>query len=307
MPPMTRSEMIEAGSAALRKVMSNPLKRRGSEDESGGGGEPQHPHPAMAEDSINSIIEYEIIPRLLLAHSSDNNARATDRKSEIAVSEANRFATLPLELEAAGLLEEVDKFLAEGVSTDAIYIDLLALAARRLGEMWVADECDFVDVTMGLWRLQEVMRDIAARTPRITTALASPRSILVAAMPGDQHTFGAQMVEEVFNKAGWQSELHSQSERRELLDRLAKQSFDAVALTISRDCPSAVISSLIKSMRGISVNPHLSVLVGGNSINNNPALVAEVGADGTGSDARAALEVAEQLVMAAPIHAYELR
>ena len=304
MPPEGKSGMIEAGSAALRKVMSGSLMRRKARS-----GDAAHGAEcgSLGEDTINTIIESEIIPRLLLAHSEGPQAAAKGRLSEIAPSEADRFAALPLTREAAGLLEEVDKFLAEGVSLDAIYIDLLAPAARRLGEMWTADECDFVDVTMGLWRLQEVMRDLAARTPRVVSALSSPRSILVAAMPGDQHTFGAQMVEEVFNRAGWESELLSQPERRALLDRLSKTSFDVVALTISRDCPSSALSSLIKAMRGVSSNPHLSVIIGGNSVNNNPAIVAEVGADGTGSDARAAIEVAERLVSSAPLLASEMR
>ena len=52
------------------------------------------------------------------------------------------------------------------------------------------------------------------------------------------------------------------------------------------------------------MNPHLSVLVGGHVINSNPGLVAEIGADGTGADARDALQVSERLVDAAPARAH---
>ena len=61
-------------------------------------------------------------------------------------------------------------------------VDLLAPAARLLGEYWEDDRCDFVDVTMGLWRLQEVVHEIAARAPadraaggRRALARCSPR------------------------------------------------------------------------------------------------------------------------------------
>lgn len=304
MPSASKIGVIEAGSAALRRVMSNPLKRRKSEV---GGAPDRNVGDAFGADSINTIIESEIIPRLLMAHSSGASALSHDHKREIAPAEANRFAALPLEIDAAGLLAEVDRFLGDGASLDAIYIDLLAPAARRLGEMWDADECDFVDVSMGLWRLQEVMRDIAARSPKIVATISAPRSILVASMPGDQHTFGASMLEEVFVRAGWQSELLTLPERREVLNSLSRKAFDLAALTISRDCPSAALSSLIKAMRGVSANPHLSIIIGGNAVNNNPGLVAEVGADGTGSDARAAVITADRLVATAPVHAYELR
>jgi methanogenic corrinoid protein MtbC1 len=303
MPPTEKPGVIEAGASALRNLMSNPLKRQKSDPNEFSR---EHGCATLGEDAINTIIESEIIPRLLLAHSIGPSATA-QHKSEIPPSEAQRFASLPLNTEAAGLMEEVDKFLAQGVSLDAIYIDLLAPAARRLGDMWSADECDFMDVTMGLWRLQEVMRDIAARTPRPAPTFAAPRRILVAPMPGDQHTFGAHMLEEIFAGAGWQSQVLALPERREILNALSHRAFDLAALTITRDCPSAAITSLIKAMRGVSVNPHLSVIIGGNAVNNNPALVAEVGADGTGSDGRAALLVADRLIKAAPVHAHELR
>ncbi|HSF12956.1 MAG TPA: cobalamin B12-binding domain-containing protein, partial [Erythrobacter sp.] len=199
-------------------------------------------------------------------------------------------------LEAAGLLEEVNAFIKDGVSVETVCLDLLAPAARKLGEMWEHDECDFIDVTMGLWRLQEVMREVAARAPAERDFPCAPRSALFSPMPGDNHNFGALMIEEVFARAGWQSEALIKPERRELLDRLARQPFDLVGLTLTRDCPSAALSNLIKAMRNVSANPDIIIFVGGRMINENPDLVAEVGADGTGADALAALEMAENLV-----------
>jgi Predicted cobalamin binding protein len=203
---------------------------------------------------------------------------------------------LPLRLEAASLLEEVDAFIAEGTTVETICLDLLAPAARMLGEMWDRDECDFIDVTMGLWRLQEVMREIAARSPADLPSLKVPRSALFSPMPGDHHNFGTLMIEEVFSRAGWQSEALVKPERRDLLDRLAHRPFDVVGLTLARDCPSAALANLVKAMRNASANPRIAVLVGGRMINENPGMVEEVGADGTGADALAALETAENLM-----------
>lgn len=258
-------------------------------------------------DSINTLIEGEIIPRLLMAHDSGASDGDTRRPSIIDRADINHFATLPLRLEAAGLLEQVDALIARGATVEAICIDLLAPAARRLGEMWDNDECDFIDVTMGLWRLQEVMREISARSPAGLFPYPEARSALFCPMPGDVHNFGALMIEEVFARAGWQSEALVKSERRELLDRLAHTPFDIVGLTLTRDCPSAALGNLIKAIRGVSANPHISVIVGGCVVNQNPAIVEEAGADGTGCDALSALELAEQLVIAAPVKAHTLR
>jgi methanogenic corrinoid protein MtbC1 len=297
------SGMLGVGSAALRKMMGGAVTRRN--DPVSDSGPDGHP---LAGDSINSIIEDEIIPRLLMAHALEAEPDGGRDGQEIPRSEAQRFALLPLRLEAASLMEEVETFLADGVSVEAIYIDLLAPAARRLGEMWEDDECDFIDVTMGLWRLQEVMQEVGARRPPLPAIPMpeAPRS-LFAPMPGDQHGFGAMMIDDVFARAGWDSVFLADPLRKELLDALSKDPFDVVGLTLSRDCPSAALTNIIKAMRSVSCNPHLSILIGGQMINQKPAIVAEVGADGTGADARAALEVAQALVQSAEVRAHMLR
>lgn len=263
--------------------------------------------PSDSIESISSVIESEIIPRLLMAHNSGGPDADCARPGLINGADLNRFALLPLRLEAAGLLEEIDALIERGTSVEAICIELLAPAARRLGEMWDRDECDFIEVTMGLWRLQEVMREISARSPAALFPYPEQRSALFSPMPGDIHNFGTQMIEEVFARAGWQSEALVKPARRELLDRIAHTPFDIVGLTLTRDCPSSALGDLILAIRGVSANPHVGVIVGGRIINENPSIVAEAGADGTGHDALSALELAEQLVAAAPVKAHKLR
>lgn len=283
--------------AGLRGVITAPLeavRRRASGQ-------------AEQYDSVNTIIESEIIPRLLMAHSATDTPTRSRLLRSITPEDASRFAELPLRLEAASLLEEVDAFIAKGASVETICLDPLAPAARKLGEMWERDECDFLDVTMGLWRLQEVMREVATRAPIDRAGMALPCSALFSPMPGDHHNFGTLMLDEVFARGGWRSEALVKPERRELLDRLARQPFDLIGLTLARDCPSAALSNLIKAVRNVSANPHIIVLVGGRMINENPGIAMEVGADGTGTDALAALELANSLVKTAAARDLNLR
>lgn len=254
-------------------------------------------------ESLNTIIESEIIPRLLAAHPPGPSERA---KGSIDPRSAGRFAELPARLETAGLIAEIEPFLADGASARAIYLDLLAPAARRLGEMWEADECDFVDVTIGLGRLREVMREIAARDPAAPPKEPVGR-ILFAAMPGDQHDFAPAMLDQIFAAAGWDSSTIVRPLRHQLLQRVANQSLDVVALTVTRDCPSAALTSLIAAIREASANAQIAIIIGGHMINQKPAIVAEVGADGTGADARAALDVAERLVQSCAVRVQTAR
>ncbi len=291
-----------AGAVALLKAMASPLKRGKQPDTSQG----RQFNAIAASDPINSVLAGDIIPRLLMAHSAGASTIQPDREKVIDASDIQRFAQLPLNLDAPNLLEEVEGFLQRGMSVEAVYLDMLAPAARRLGEMWESDECDFVDVTMGLWRLQEVMREVSSLVPPAFSFAESSRTALFCPIPGDVHSFGAQMIEDIFARAGWESEVLLKPERRELLDYVAHRPLDLVGLTVSRDCPNSALASLIKAIRSVSINPNLTVLVGGHIIQNNPAIIKDIGADGTGADARAALDLAERLIPAARIQAHSL-
>jgi len=111
----------------------------------------------------------------------------------------------------------------------------------------------------------------------------------------------------MFARGGWQSEALVKPGRRELLDRLSRQPFDLVGLTLARDCPSTALGNLIKAIRNVSANPHIIVLIGGRMINEHPGITSQVGADGTGADALAALELANSLVETAASRHLNLR
>lgn len=282
---------IGTGSAALLRAISSPLKGWKRQDENQADGMGDQPG-----EELGTVIEADFIPRLLMRYSKNGNHPHADINGQIKREEAAEFAALPLQLEADELLAETEAYLRRGVSVESIFIELLAPSAREIGRMWEEDDCDFVDVTMGLWRLQEVMREIAARSPPVVRALGTPRTALFSPLPGDQHSFGALIVEEIFARAGWKSEALIEPKRRELLRLVSEKSFDLVGLTISNDCPSAALSNLISAIRTVSANPQVSVLIGGRAVNEKPDLVEEVGADGTAVDAEAALKLAARLV-----------
>lgn len=247
------------------------------------------------ELSVVKMIETEIIPRMLVAH----EARAAPRPDEVPDSSLLRseiaaFVELPLELEADALVDAVDAHLRRGVPLEAIYTDLLAPSARRLGILWEEDRCDFVDVTMGLWRLQEVLRVLSDRGARIGPG--EQMRALFAPMPGDQHSFGAAIVQEVFALRGWDADYISESERGALFERVASTRFDLVGLTVSQDSHSDQLSSLIRALRSVSCNQSICVMIGGRVPAADPTLVVRCGADATADDPREAARIAERLV-----------
>jgi len=248
-------------------------------------------------NSLSQMIESEIIPRLMLAHGLAAAETVTDATvAEIIAGEAEALASLVLQVDAGVLLVHVEAILARGVSVDTMMVDLLAPAARLLGEYWESDLCDFVDVTMGLWRLQEVVHVIAARAPSERLLAAGGRRALFASMPGDQHNFGTVVIDELFRRDGWITDRLSGVETSELLKRVGGDWFDMIGLTVSCDYHIATLPSIIVALRNVSRNSRVCIMVGGPVFSKDPGQAEKVGADGTAPDAQLALKVAAGLV-----------
>lgn len=260
----------------------------------------QHRADGEPDRSLSRLIESEIIPRLLVAHGGPPHASphgAHPENGTISEAEVAGFAPLALQIEADELLEHVDNLVARGVSLDTLLVDLLAPAARRLGEFWEDDRCDFIDVTMGLWRLQEVVHELSDRVALDRRRpFTRERRVLFASLEGDQHSFGTMMIDELFGSNGWMTERLDAAPTATLLERVREQWFDLAGLTITCDCHIAAVPSIVRAIRASSRNPRICVMVGGRVFAGNTELAASVGADGTAPDAKVAVRVAGELV-----------
>ena len=247
--------------------------------------------------ALASLVEDQVIPRLMLAHCIAPAESLLDNEA-VDAFDLDAFASLTLECDARRLLVRLDDLLEHGVDIEAVMVEILTPAARRLGEWWIEDRCDFVEVTMGLWRLQEAVRELSLRMPRLPGAAGrrGPRQALFAAFPGDQHDFGAIMVGEIFRGSGWDVEIPLAADMADLLGEVGRHHYDIVGLTVSCDCHRARLPSAILAVRSVSRNPRVRVMVGGRLFIEDPALAAQIGADATAPDARQALVVAEALV-----------
>jgi MerR family transcriptional regulator, light-induced transcriptional regulator len=257
------------------------------------------------EQDLSLLLENLVIPRLIADRSKATkwldsasllHAGQADRSGSINKADVEDFAQLSLTADAHELLDFVDHCLESGSSVEMIYVELLAPAARRLGEYWDADNEDFVGVTMGLWRIQEILRELTLRIPPKSGAGHGQRSALFSAMPGEQHSFGTLMISECFQRAGWETDALIEPTRSELTAKFAKQHYDLIGLTISCDCSTGALGSLISTIKAVSVNPQIRIMIGGRVVNEQPMLVVECGADATATDACAAVELADRLV-----------
>lgn len=249
-------------------------------------------------DRLAQIIEAEVIPRLMLAHrprQRDHRAqRPAMQKPSAAQVDQLALAALATDPKAAAAL--VDQLVRNGLPVEMAFLSLIAPAARRLGQHWESDTCAFTEVTLGLWRLQQIVADLSPAFQLEAKVLPTPRAILVSAVPGSQHTFGASLVAEFFSRAGWAVTAEAGATDALLCDRAASDWYDAIGLSIGSESLVKGAAALVSRLRRASHNPLVTILVGGPVCLSHPEVVALIGADGIASDAREAVEQAEKLV-----------
>lgn len=257
-------------------------------------------HPESREILIKTI-EGEIIPRLMLtlADAKEKEFPVDDAILAPSDQEQSQFLWSVMNESAASSRAFVNGLIGRGIPREAIYLDLLTGAARRLGEMWEKDEADFTDVTIGLCRLHQILREQGAFNGADLSRPADAPSILLATSGGDQHVFGVVMVSEFFRRAGWRVWSDPAASFNDLKKLVAEERFDAIGLSAACDIEEGAIAAEIAALRAASSNPSIVILVGGGLFNNNPELVKAVGADATAIDGKSAVELGQRLVVSA--------
>ena len=245
-----------------------------------------------------NAIEDEVIPRLILSQRA-NVHESHAEPATIAAAGAEcveEFTNILLSHEVEVAYAYIDSIRVRGVSLSAVYLELLAPAARVLGEMWEEDRCGFADVTVALCRLYEILRGLSAGPQTTTDTPPLGRRVLLVPVLGEQHTFGLLMVAEFFRRSGWEVWSESLPGARELINLAGQEWFTLIGLSVGCETHVDGLASMIHSLRKAARNRSLGVMVGGSVLCRQPELAVHMGADATGIDARQAALQAENLV-----------
>jgi methanogenic corrinoid protein MtbC1 len=244
-------------------------------------------------------IQTEVIPRLMLAHRAANDCPQLPVLSGEAISKQDvvEFAKVVLAHDETMAVACAQTMCARGISVEKVYLELLAPTARYLGELWTQDLCDFNEVTVGLGRLQRVLRELSPAFGQAPDRLPTGRRVLLLPSPGEQHTFGLVMVGEFFRRAGWEVAGGPWDSEADAAMRTGTEWFDVVGFSLGAEVHLDALAACIRSVRRQSRNPDVAIMVGGPIFSEWPAYVVQVGADGVAIDGRKAPTLAEQLIL----------
>jgi methanogenic corrinoid protein MtbC1 len=172
-----------------------------------------------------------------------------------------------------------------GVSRTAFADRYIPEIARRLGTAWEDDTLGFAEVSVGMSRLQAILREIG----RDWSADCDPKpvrgagTVLLIIPDREQHTLGAMVVMGLLRRRGVSVAFRIGPDEGELRSLLAEASYDAALLSVGQAsgvAPARVLVTLLKQMtRG-----RIPVVVGGAVLGIMQDVQAQTGADLASND-----------------------
>jgi len=253
----------------------------------------------QSDDDLVRVIETEVLPRLMLVHKQvlDDVDSKSDDELEIPEAMIDDFTATIVDVGTAAANETVLDLVARGTRLEDVFLKLLAPSARQMGDKWMSDELSFVDVTIGLCRLHELLRQhgYSGETRHPSSGQGQP-SILLSTGCDDQHVFGVQMVAEFFRRDGWQVCCEPAANIDELARIVGTQKFDIAGLSLGNSVDAVDLMYEIDLLREASANRNIKILLGGSLMTHSAEIANTVGADLVSTDATSAPSAARALL-----------
>ncbi len=237
-----------------------------------------------------SVIENIIVPRLLMSHVNGNTALMKETVSlrNVAVSD---FITLTTNDDPTLAIEYVRHLMANGVPFQDVLMELMAPAARILGERWDDDKVSFVEVALGVARMHRILREFDGVPSHLWSNAGFGRHALLLPSPGELHSFGLRLVQEFLLRESWTVTNKPVQNVQELGKVVSEEHFDIVGLSLSGQTIVEPFLEAIRVIRKMSKNRHVKIIVGGHLFVERPDLIETCGSDAYAVDAPATVTI----------------
>ena len=161
---------------------------------------------------------------------------------------------------------------------DILPVMFIEAVARLLGRKWVDDDCDFIDVTIGTARLQEIIRllsfEFRSRHPRTWVpfvALITPH--------GEQHTLALHILGLLFDAMGWSNQVLEGRGLQGNELRSAIRRADMVCIGWSHQRLKPEFEDIVTTVRAISPGSRMPIVAGGMAALENVDFLVALGID----------------------------
>jgi methanogenic corrinoid protein MtbC1 len=236
--------------------------------------------PGLSRPALNDLAQ-QVILRL---------ARRTQTRPRRGALDAVALTEALLRADDDAVMALVENHLGHQDGLKPLYLNLLSAVAIDLGQRWDRDELHSSDVIIATGRIFALMRRLSGRI--LPEDITGTRHVVLATVPGEQHSLGLAMAADLLRQDGWLVDLKSGRTLRELIDELARTDLTLLGLSASTLAQVAPLTALVEDLRETA--PHVRILLAGRLAAICPDLPSRCGVDAAAADfdgARAALEV----------------
>lgn len=249
-------------------------------------------------DGEGQTIANTLSTAIALWQQPDRQNTSGDRFPDDKCEGEHEFEVALLNGDRQRAIDIVNRLLNSGHSLIDIEVNLIQRTLCHIGLRWQNNEVSIVQEHLATATAQTVMASVFAqsRLPPL-----NGKKLILACVEGNQHCVGLRMVSDAFELTGWHVQfLGANTPSRALVDQIRTWQPDLVGLSIAFPNQLSVARDTITQIRAAMGDHRPSVIVGGAAINRFLPLVQYVGADGHANDALAALQLANQPIMAYP-------
>jgi MerR family transcriptional regulator, light-induced transcriptional regulator len=137
--------------------------------------------------------------------------------------------------------------LAQDFDIESLYLDTIPEAARLFHDWWEIDDIDFIQVTSGIFRLEELVYSLSAEFV-MGLQKAKPAASLTALLlrpPASQHSLGLLLLSEYFKRYGWQVYSANQFAEEDMAVAVRSEWVDILGFSMSEDRQVPVLKKAI--------------------------------------------------------------
>ena len=213
-------------------------------------------------------------------------------KATVAPSEA--LVNGPISASLTGSKAAFAEFLTElkraRISLPALADIYIPLAAQRMGQAWLDDELSWLDVTIGVGRMQSLLREIGSAWVADQAGDTGHGTVLLIVPEREQHTPGPLVATGQMRRYGVSVCVRIAPGFNELRSLMAARHFDGVMISMATKEKIEPVARTVKFLKSVMTRP-TPIIVGGAVMSKVEDLASCTGADHSSNDVGAALEV----------------
>ncbi len=190
----------------------------------------------------------------------------------------------------------IDDMLTSGVTREELIDDFIPAAARALGERWREDQAGFAEVTIGVARLQAILRELSDGRGMLSLKPRVRGPHIGMIVPEEEnHTLGALVTTNQLRRDGYSVRLILGQSAAEVAEEIVEYGVEVAFLSASVGTRLESVQSLVDAIRS-RTRTRVPIVVGGSILRDHPNVSSITGADLATTDPKEALTQCEQMI-----------